>query len=213
MEEQINSQTNPEIVAATPAAEQTAGEAGGAAQAAPSETQQDQPQQQAPDQQQPQQPPQSYHLPPGYAVDPATGQVVFVGQAYQQPVQPGYVQPGFVYVQQQPTPEQVAALQAGAQQRYGQVINSVERFLEGETSVSDVVKTLYTNTARDDQLWKGVIVGAAAVVLLTSGPVREAMGKTFGGIFPGLKESKQPSGAAATAAEETTAVKPTTDKE
>jgi hypothetical protein len=56
--------------------------------------------------------------------------------------------------------------------------------------VADVVKTLYTNTSQNDQLWKGAIVGAAAAVLLTSGPVREAMGKTLGGVFPGLKSDK-----------------------
>ncbi len=125
-------------------------------------------------------------LPPGYAVDPQTGQVVYVGQVFQQPQ---YVQPNVVYVQQQPTPEQLAAQQAEAQQRYGLIVNSVEQFLEGEATVSDVVKTLYTTTSQDDQLWKGVAVGAAAAVLLTSGPVREAMGKTLGGLFPGLKDS------------------------
>jgi len=147
---------------------------------------------------QPEQPGQSgqnYQLPPGYAVDPATGQVVFVGiPAVGQPVQPGYVQPQpqVVYMQPpQPTPEQVAAQQAAAQQRYGQVVNTVEKFIEGEATVSDVVKTLYTNTTQDDQLWKGVIVGAAAAFLLTSEPVRKTMGETMGSVFPGLKK-KQP---------------------
>lgn len=144
--------------------------------------------------QQPQQPQQTYQLPPGYAVDPATGQIFFIGQTIQQPVQPGYVQPGVIYTkpppQQQPSPEQIAAQQAAAQQRYGQVINTVEKFLEGEATVADVVKTLYTSTSQDDQLWKGAIVGAAAAVLLTSEPVREAMGKTIGGVFPGLKNDK-----------------------
>jgi len=124
------------------------------------------------------------YLPPGYAVDPATGQVVFVGQVAHQPVQPG------VYTQPPPTPEQIAAQQASAQQRYGQVINSVEKFLEGDATVSDVVKTLYVNSTQNDQLWKGVIVGAAAAVLLTSEPVRDVMGKTLGGIFPAFKKGQ-----------------------
>ncbi len=151
----------------------------------------EQPQQPAQPQQQMQQ------LPPGYVIDPRTGQVVFVGQIYQQPGQPVYPQPGVVYVQQQPTPEQIAAEQAAAQQRYGMIVNSVERFIEGEATVSDVVKTLYTTTSQDDQLWKGVVVGAAAAVLLTSGPIRDAMGKTLGGLFPGLKEGKTSGGSAA----------------
>ncbi|HHD56392.1 MAG TPA: hypothetical protein ENK89_01785 [Desulfobulbaceae bacterium] len=135
-----------------------------------------------------------YRIPPGYAVDPATGQLVFVGPTMQQPVYPGTVQPGVVYMQPpQPTPEQVAAQQAAAQQRYGQVINTVEQFIEGEATVADVAKTLYANTAQDDQLWKGVIVGAAAAVLLTNEPVKKAMGKTFSGLFPGLAKKQSPS--------------------
>ena len=137
---------------------------------------------------QPQQPGVQYQLPPGYAIDPATGQPVFVGQVYQQP--PHFAQPGVVYVQQQPSPEEIAAQQAAAQQRYAQVVQSVESFLEGDATVSDVVKTLYVNTSQDDQLWKGVLVGAAAAFLLTSGPVKEVMGKTFSGVFPGVKDSK-----------------------
>lgn len=144
-------------------------------------------------QQQVQQPQQAWQLPPGYAIHQATGQIFFTGQAGQQPVQASYVQPGVVYTrppEQQPSPEQVAARQEEAQQRYGQVINKVEKFIAGEATVADVVKTLYTNTSQDDQLWKGAIVGAAAAVLLTSEPVREVMGKTLGGVFPGLKKEK-----------------------
>ncbi|MBM9612831.1 hypothetical protein JWJ90_00865 [Desulfobulbus rhabdoformis] len=130
-------------------------------------------------------------LPPGYAVDPTTGQIVFVGQPYQQPiyqqpVNPAMGQPGVVYVQGE-TPEQAAARQALEQQRYGQIMHSFEQFMQGEATVSDVVKTLYTNTAQYDQLWKGALVGAAATFLLTSRPAREAMGKTFGSVFPGVK--------------------------
>ena len=149
-------------------------------------------------------------LPPGYAIDPATGQIVFVGPVYQQPVyqqpiyqqpvyqQPPAPQPGVVYVQVE-TPEQIAARQAMEQQRYGQIMQSFEQFVQGEATISDVVKTLYTNTAQYDQLWKGALVGAAATVLLTSKPVREAMGKTFGAVFPGFK-SQQPASGKASAA-------------
>jgi len=159
---------------------------------------------------------QTYHLPPGYAYDPASGQVFYVGPAMQQPVQPISSQPGVFAQPQQPDPEQVAAAQAASTQRYGQVINSVEQFLEGEATVSDVVKTLYTTTAQDDQLWKGILVGAAAAVLLTSEPVRKAMGQTLGGVFPGLKQSKQTqqtAGASTAAAENTTTKSPLPDKE
>ncbi len=157
---------------------------------------------------QPQQPQQiMQQLPPGYAVDPATGQIIFTGQVYQQsqqvyqqPQQPVYQQPGVVYTPQ-PTPEELAAQQAAAQQRYGMIVNSVEQFMAGEATVSDVVKTLYTTTSQDDQLWKGVVVGAAAAVLLTSAPVRDAMGKTLGGLFPGLKNAENTGKAAGSAAD------------
>ena len=157
-------------------------------------------------------PQQTYTLPPGYGFDPTTGQVYYVGPAMQQPtqpVQPAFAQPAAGYAQpQQPSPEQIAAAQAESMQRYGQVVNSVEQFLEGEATVSDVVKTLYTNTAQDDQLWKGVLVGAAAAVLLTSEPVRKAMGQTLGSVFPGLKQKQQPE-----AAPDTSTESPNPDKE
>ena len=154
-----------------------------------------------------------YQIPPGYAFDPATGQLVFVGiPVTGQPVQSGYVHPQVVYMQPpQPTPEQIAAQQAVAQQRYGQVVGAVEKFIEGEATVADVVKTLYTSTTQDDQLWKGVLVGAAAAVLLTSEPVRKTMGETLGGVFPGLRK-KQPATPAADSKVKA-ATKPETEKE
>lgn len=140
---------------------------------------------------------QSIPVPPGYAIEPATGRIFKINPIPQYSAAPGFVplnyeQPAQTMVPPQPTPEQaaeMAARQAAAQQRHGQIIHSVEQFIEGNATVSDVVKTLYVNTTNDDQLWKGVIVGAAAAVLLTSKPVRQAMGKTLGGVFPGLKES------------------------
>lgn len=88
--------------------------------------------------------------------------------------------------------------QAIAQQRYGQMIQSVEQFVEGKATVADVVKTVSTNIAQDDSLWKGALVGAAAAVLLTSGPVKDAMGKSFGNLFPGLQSKASGDAAAAT---------------
>ncbi len=96
--------------------------------------------------------------------------------------------------------QQLAAAQAAAQQqaadeqqlaahRYGQMVKSVEEFMDGRATVADVVKNISANVAQNDTLWKGALVGAAAAVLLTSNPVRESMGKTVSSIFPGLKES------------------------
>jgi len=153
------------------------------------------------------------HLPPGYAIDSATGRVVLLTpppqQAFfqtplmQQPLYAAPPPPGVVFVPAE-TPEQAAERQAMEQQRHGLIIQSFERFLQGEATVSDVVKTLYTNTAQHDQLWKGVLVGAAATVLLTSKPVREAMKKTIGTILPGFKPQQQSPGANPAAAASST---------
>lgn len=134
-------------------------------------------------------------LPPGYAIDPLTGQVIFTGQAapmymygnYGAPPAQAYGQPAFF---QGETPEQMAARQAEAQQRQGRIVRSFEQFAEGDATVSDVVRTLYTNTAQNDQLWKGVLVGAAATILLTSKPARTALGKTLSGFFGSAKAGK-----------------------
>ncbi len=142
---------------------------------------------------------QQVPLPPGYAIEPATGRIFQIGEVPPYPTAPvyapSYYQPPPASTPPQPTPEQLAemaasqaAAQHAAQQRHGQIVQTMEQFLSGEATVSDVVKTMYLNTSQDDQLWKGAIVGAAAAVLLTSKPFRQAMGKTFGGIFPGLKE-------------------------
>ena len=153
-------------------------------------------------------------LPPGYAIDPLSGQVVVTGQAAPQyqfmyggvnPVQAqaqaqaqAYYASAFA---QQKTPfqaetaEHMAARLAEEQQRQGQIVRSFEQFVEGDATVSDVVRTLYTNTSQNDQLWKGVLVGAAATILLTSKPARTALGKTFGSLFGGTQgELKSPAG-------------------
>lgn len=100
--------------------------------------------------------------------------------------------------------QKLAEDQAIAQQRYGQMIHSVEQFVEGKGTVGDVVKTVAANVAQDDSLWKGALVGAAAAVLLTSGPVKEAMGKSFGSLFPGMQSKAAGDAAPSTAASEIT---------
>ncbi len=69
------------------------------------------------------------------------------------------------------------------QPNYSRLLKSVEDFAQGDATVSDVLKDLYAETARNDQFWKGAIVGAAAAVLLTSDPVKQSMGKTFDSLF------------------------------
>ncbi len=80
------------------------------------------------------------------------------------------------------------------QPNYSRLLKSVEAFAQGNATVSDVIKDLYTETARNDQFWKGALVGAAAAVLLTSEPVKQGMGKTFASMF-GQGEDKNSSNA------------------
>lgn len=145
----------------------------------------------------------NYNLPPGYALDPVSGQLVFVGTAVppqfvhlaSNPAQGAQIPfpppPPYVHVVNPTSPEQTAAWQAEAQRRQGQIIRSVEQFVEGDATLSDVVRTVYSNTADNEQLWKGVLVGAAAAVLLTSKPAREMLNKTFGSLFSNQNNKQQ----------------------
>ncbi|WP_321418882.1 hypothetical protein [uncultured Desulfobacter sp.] len=118
---------------------------------------------------------------PNVIMDPATGQLYYA-MPQGQPVQPPPQNGQYVYYTTQAPPEPPPAPES-RQPDYAQIVKSVEEFAEGDATVADVVKTLWTETSQDDQFWKGAVVGAAAAVLLTSGPVRGAMGKTFGSLF------------------------------
>lgn len=117
---------------------------------------------------------------PNVIMDPATGQLYYAMPPQGQPVQPPPQNGQYAYYTTQVPPEQAPEPH---QPDYAQIIKSVEDFAEGDASVADVVKTLWTETAQDDQFWKGAVVGAAAAALLTSETMRGAMGKTFGNLF------------------------------
>jgi hypothetical protein len=148
-------------------------------------------------------------LPPGYAVEPATGRIFYVG-----PVAGASVPPGGYGQAPQAPPSPPPGGGEAARHQYGQLVNTVQRFIDGEASVADVVSTVYTASAQDDQLWKGILVGAAAAVLLTSEPVRQAMGRTFA--RPAAADPPQPAAAPVAAADapvQNTAQQPTPTKE
>ena len=116
---------------------------------------------------------------PNVIMDPATGQLYYA-MPQGQTVPPSPQNDQNIYYTDQTPPEQAPEPH---QPDYAQIIKSVEDFAEGDASVADVVKTLWTETSQDDQFWKGAVVGAAAAVLLTSESMRGAMGKTFGSLF------------------------------
>ncbi len=67
--------------------------------------------------------------------------------------------------------------------KYGQMIDMVGKFLNGEANVGEVVNGLFSLNFQDDQFWKGALVGAAAALLLTSETVQSSLTKTVGSIF------------------------------
>ena len=122
------------------------------------------------------------HAPPtGYVVDPATGRLFYTVPVPGDPASMGAPQFQAPHPNMGPQPSSSHPPPPGPD--YAQVIKSVEQFAQGDASVGDVIKTLYTNTAQDDQFWKGAIVGAAAAVLLTSGSVGKSLEKTFSSLF------------------------------
>jgi len=64
--------------------------------------------------------------------------------------------------------------------RFGQMANMVGRFLNGEATTADMVNGLFSLNFRDDQFWKGALLGAVAVLIFNSGAVQQGMGKLFG---------------------------------
>jgi len=118
---------------------------------------------------------------PNVIMDPATGQLYYA-MPQGQPVQPSPQNGQYVYYTTQAPPEPAPAVEP-RQPDYAQIVKSVEDFADGDATVADVVKTLWTETSQDDQFWKGAVVGAAAAFLLNSGSMRDAMGKTFGSLL------------------------------
>jgi len=67
--------------------------------------------------------------------------------------------------------------------KYGQMIDMVGRFLNGEANVGEVVDGLFSLNFQDDQFWKGAVAGAVAALLLTNDAVQSGLIKTVGTIF------------------------------
>lgn len=81
--------------------------------------------------------------------------------------------------------------------RFGQMADMVGRFLKGEATTTDMVNGLFSLNFRDDQFWKGALLGAVAVLIFNSDAVHQGLGKLF--------RSKSSDADAASAAAEKTA--------
>ena len=64
--------------------------------------------------------------------------------------------------------------------RFGQVADMMGRFLNGEATMGDMVNGLFNLNFRDDQFWKGAVVGAVAALLLNSDTVKGSLAGIFG---------------------------------
>ncbi|MDI6890295.1 MAG: hypothetical protein QMC83_05060 [Thermodesulfovibrionales bacterium] len=63
------------------------------------------------------------------------------------------------------------------QHRYGQVIDTVSRIVNGQADMGDMVTGLFNINFHDDQFWKGLIVGAVTTLLLKSETVKSVFRK------------------------------------
>lgn len=72
--------------------------------------------------------------------------------------------------------------------RFGQIADIVDRFVNGEATTGDIVKGLFSLDFRNDQFWKGAIVGAVAALVVNSDTVKQGLATTFGAVFPKSEE-------------------------
>ncbi len=71
--------------------------------------------------------------------------------------------------------------------RYGQMMDMLGRFLNGEADMGDVVNGFFSLDFQNDQFWKGALVGAAVTLLLTNESVQKGLAGTLGSIFGSAK--------------------------
>jgi hypothetical protein len=64
--------------------------------------------------------------------------------------------------------------------RFGQMADMVGRLLKGEATPADMVNGLFSLNFRDDQFWKGALLGAVAILVFNSDAVHRGLGKVFG---------------------------------
>ncbi len=81
--------------------------------------------------------------------------------------------------------------------RYGQMMDMLGRFLNGEADMGDVVNGFFSLDFQNDQFWKGALVGAAATLLLTNENVQKGLAGSLGSIFGAAKSGIEKAAGAA----------------
>ncbi len=87
----------------------------------------------------------------------------------------------------------------GASQRHhphtednsGQFADMVGKALQGQATPQDLITGLLNLNFRDDQFWKGIVIGSVAALLFNSESVRNAIMGTLGGILGGFQDKAQ----------------------
>ncbi|MFH1114836.1 MAG: hypothetical protein V1792_13050 [Pseudomonadota bacterium] len=74
---------------------------------------------------------------------------------------------------------------------HGQFSEVVGKALQGRATPQDLISGLLNLDFRDDQFWKGVVVGTTAAILFNSNSVRQALAGALGGVFGTSKENAQ----------------------
>lgn len=86
--------------------------------------------------------------------------------------------------------------------KYGQMMNTLGRFLSGEADMNDLINGFFSLDFQNDQFWKGALVGAIATLLLTNENVQKGLTGTIGAMFgKSMSGSEKPQGTAGEAPE------------
>lgn len=74
------------------------------------------------------------------------------------------------------------------EEQNGRFADMVGRALQGQATPQDLIGGLLNLNFRDDQFWKGVVVGSVAALLLNSESVRQALTGALGSVFGKSKD-------------------------
>ncbi|MFH0959771.1 MAG: hypothetical protein V1897_13825 [Pseudomonadota bacterium] len=73
----------------------------------------------------------------------------------------------------------------------GQLADMVGKALQGQATPQDLINGLLNLNFRDDQFWKGIVIGSVAALLFNSESVRNALLGTLGGLFGAFQDKAQ----------------------
>ncbi|MCK5323938.1 MAG: hypothetical protein KAJ45_07310, partial [Desulfobulbaceae bacterium] len=63
--------------------------------------------------------------------------------------------------------------------KYGQLIQMAEKFVNGEADIDDIINGLSGLDSQVSQFWRGILIGAGATLLFSSGTFSNGLTKLF----------------------------------